>query len=199
MAAYVDSGEAILETLFNPPMAFAVTMPGWFETHFERMKAYNQFATLGVVVGTEATARVKRFSLVRDLIGPIKYKMSDTDLDKLKRGMILAARVFFEAGAESVYPASFVDVEIKRDNEIERLINEHIQKPDDLILNSSHPQGGNAISDDKKIGVVDSEFKVHGYDNLFVCDASVFPTTIRINPQFTIMAMADYFSHLGAL
>jgi len=55
------------------------------------------------------------------------------------------------------------------------------------------------MSDDPSIGVVDSRFRVHGYDNLFVCDASVFPTTIRINPQLTIMAMADYFSHLGVL
>ena len=125
--------------------------------------------------------------------------LTNADLEKMKRGMMLAARVFFEAGAESVYPASFIDLVIRRNDDIERLINEHIRKPDDLILNSSHPQGGNAMSDNKKIGVVDSKFKVHGYDNLFVCDASVFPTTIRINPQLTIMAMADYFSHLGVL
>ena len=36
--------------------------------------------------------------------------------------------------------------------------------------------------------------------NLFVCDASVFPTTIRINPMLTIMALADYAykEHIGA-
>jgi choline dehydrogenase-like flavoprotein len=28
-----------------------------------------------------------------------------------------------------------------------------------------------------------------------VCDASVFPTSIRINPQETIMAFADYAWH----
>ena len=32
----------------------------------------------------------------------------------------------------------------------------------------------------------------HGFANLFVCDASVFPTSIGINPQLTIMALADY-------
>jgi choline dehydrogenase-like flavoprotein len=48
------------------------------------------------------------------------------------------------------------------------------------------------MSDDPSLGVVDSRFKVHGSDNLFVTDASVFPTSIRINPQLTIMAFADY-------
>lgn len=104
-----------------------------------------------------------------------------------------------------VYPATFVDSPLDRDSyasqpdKIARFLDERIRKPEDLTLNSSHPQGGNPMSDDRAVGVVDSEFRVHGYDNLFVCDASVFPTTIRINPQLTIMAMADYFAHLGLL
>jgi choline dehydrogenase-like flavoprotein len=36
---------------------------------------------------------------------------------------------------------------------------------------------------------------VHGFANLFVADASVFPTSIGINPQLTIMALADYAWH----
>jgi choline dehydrogenase-like flavoprotein len=55
------------------------------------------------------------------------------------------------------------------------------------------------MSDETSIGVVDSHFRVHGYSNLYVCDASIFPTTIRVNPQLTIMAMADYFCHLGEI
>jgi choline dehydrogenase-like flavoprotein len=40
--------------------------------------------------------------------------------------------------------------------------------------------------------VVDPEFRVWGFDNLFVCDASVFPTSLGVNPQVPIMALADY-------
>jgi choline dehydrogenase-like flavoprotein len=39
---------------------------------------------------------------------------------------------------------------------------------------------------------VDESFRVHGFDNLFVCDASVFPTAITVNPQLTVMALANY-------
>ena len=33
---------------------------------------------------------------------------------------------------------------------------------------------------------------MHDTRNVYVCDASVFPTSIRINPQESIMAFADY-------
>jgi choline dehydrogenase-like flavoprotein len=48
------------------------------------------------------------------------------------------------------------------------------------------------MSDRPEVGVVDSGFRVHDTRNVYVCDASVFPTSIRINPQETIMAFADY-------
>jgi choline dehydrogenase-like flavoprotein len=43
-------------------------------------------------------------------------------------------------------------------------------------------------------GVVDNGFKVHGYENLFVADTSVFPTNIWVNCQATAMAMSHYAS-----
>ena len=36
------------------------------------------------------------------------------------------------------------------------------------------------------------DFRVHGYDDLYVCDASVFPTSLTVNPQLTVMALAHY-------
>jgi choline dehydrogenase-like flavoprotein len=39
---------------------------------------------------------------------------------------------------------------------------------------------------------VDESFRVHGYDNLYVCDASVFPGSVQVNPQMTVMSLARY-------
>ena len=39
-------------------------------------------------------------------------------------------------------------------------------------------------------GVVDSNCKVHGVDNLFVASSSVFPTGSHANPTLTIVALS---------
>jgi choline dehydrogenase-like flavoprotein len=71
-------------------------------------------------------------------------------------------------------------------------IGEEIRDDHDLSVNSSHPQGGNPMSLDALQGVVDSSFRVYGTTNVHVCDASVFPSSITVNPQLTVMAMAAY-------
>jgi len=67
-----------------------------------------------------------------------------------------------------------------------------VRDASDITLGTGHPQGGNVLSTDPARGVVDPDFKVYGYDNLFVCDASVFPSSIGVNPQLTVMALAHY-------
>jgi choline dehydrogenase-like flavoprotein len=67
----------------------------------------------------------------------------------------------------------------------------------DVLLGTGHPQGGNRISKNRGRdgidgGVIDPDFKVYGYDNLYVCDASVFPTATTVNPQLTVMTLAHY-------
>ena len=56
---------------------------------------------------------------------------------------------------------------------------------------SAHPQGGLRIDADPTRGAVRPDFRVHGVENLMVADASLFPSTIVVNPQWTVMALAD--------
>jgi choline dehydrogenase len=39
--------------------------------------------------------------------------------------------------------------------------------------------------------VVDDDFRVHGFENLYVCDASVFATIPRANTHLPTLALAE--------
>jgi choline dehydrogenase-like flavoprotein len=47
---------------------------------------------------------------------------------------------------------------------------------------------------DSEYSVVNPEFKVHGYENLYIGDASLFPNAPGINPSLTIFALAERLS-----
>ena len=69
-------------------------------------------------------------------------------------------------------------------------------KVTDLLLTASHLFGTCCISDDETSGVVNEEFKVFNYDNLFIVDSSVFPFPTKYNPQLTIMIYAKLASNI---
>ncbi len=61
-------------------------------------------------------------------------------------------------------------------------------------LASYHPQGTMRMGKDPKKSVVDPDGRMHDLDNVYVVDASLFPTTLLVNPQETVYAMASYLS-----
>jgi len=59
-----------------------------------------------------------------------------------------------------------------------------------VIIDMGHTAGTTRMSDDPKLGVVDSNCQVHGVAGLYVAGASVFPTNGHANPTLMIVALA---------
>lgn len=57
---------------------------------------------------------------------------------------------------------------------------------------TAHFLGGAVIGADAESGVVDSRQRVFGYENLLICDGSVLPANIGVNPSLTITALAEH-------
>ncbi|MGH2954510.1 MAG: GMC family oxidoreductase N-terminal domain-containing protein [Solirubrobacterales bacterium] len=180
--------EVIMETWFNPALSQAVAMPGWFEDHRHNMRRYAYMAATGVLVDTEPSARIGRSVFG----GPdIVYRPSDADLARLVEGLKLAGRIHFAADAKRVMPATFAYHSFTEPDQLERL-SDIVRTNEDIQLGTGHPQGGNSLGIKPETGPVDPrDFRVHGTANLHVCDASVFPTSIRVNPQLTVMGLAE--------
>ena len=54
----------------------------------------------------------------------------------------------------------------------------------------SHQCGTMRFGDDPKASVLDRDCRVHELDNLYVVDASFFPSSSAVNPTLTILANA---------
>ncbi|HEX9109647.1 MAG TPA: GMC family oxidoreductase, partial [Longimicrobiales bacterium] len=178
------------ETWFNPPVSQALNMPGWFEDHYRNMQRYSHLMAVGVLVGTERGAVVKK-ALTG---GPdLAYTPSESDLAKLADGLIELGQILFAAGAKRCMLNGWNYHEFTSPDQLDAIRRITADRAD-IALGTGHPQGGNAVSTDPALGVVDPHFRVHGMKNLYVCDASVIPSSLTVNPQLTVMSLAHYAS-----
>jgi choline dehydrogenase-like flavoprotein len=63
-------------------------------------------------------------------------------------------------------------------------------RPRDLTLMAFHPLGTARASTDPARGGVDADLEVRGTPGLYVADGAAVPTSLGVNPQITIMALA---------
>ena len=59
---------------------------------------------------------------------------------------------------------------------------------------TAHILGGCNMGSSAENGVIDSRHGVFGYPGLYVCDGSVIPANLGVNPSLTITALAERFS-----
>ncbi|HEX3173359.1 MAG TPA: GMC family oxidoreductase [Solirubrobacterales bacterium] len=60
------------------------------------------------------------------------------------------------------------------------------------VPSTAHILGGAVIGHGPEDGVVDSDQRVFGYENLLVCDGAAVPANVGVNPSLTITALAEH-------
>ncbi len=194
--AYVPpdgSAGFVLETWYNPPGANALAMPGYMDVHHVRMLEYGKSIAAAPLVGTRANGTIR----LRQNRPSIRLPIEEPEIDALAAGIGLLSGAFLTGGARLAVAAVGWGIEMKKPDDVVR-VRERLHKLARnrrhrhlLRFGTGHPQGGNAMSDDPTLGVVGADFRVRGIDNLRVCDGSIFPDSARVNPQWTILALAD--------
>lgn len=186
----VPEERMVIETAFGPPAVLGFLAPQWGNEFMKVVEAFDNLAVTAPTVASLSYGEIKR-NLLSDGGYVIDFKMNDEDWRRLAKGMNLTARAMFEMGAEEIYTTRFDARTLKRGESIDDYF-AGIGPVDNFKVESAHPQGGNVIHNDPRRGVVDENLKVHGLENLWICDASVMPASITLNLQFTIMALARY-------
>jgi glycine/D-amino acid oxidase-like deaminating enzyme len=185
--AFFESHELMFEATTTVPGVGAGSIPGMGERAMRDLGAFTNLVTLGFYVSDTSSGRVRRLPNGEAIA---TYRLNDLDARRMSVGIAVAAEVLLEAGASRVYPGLPGLDSISARADLEQLRDRSV-KPRHLRLTAFHPMGTARMGSDPDRSVVDSWGRHHSTDNLWVADASVFPSCVGVNPQMTIMAFAQ--------
>jgi choline dehydrogenase-like flavoprotein len=189
---YVDefADEGIMfEGAGGPPDYASMSFPFAGERHRDVMLRFPHMSQFGVMVSDVSRGHVRE----RAGRAEIRYDMNEEDVRTCKRGAELLVELYWAAGAEAVYTPVQGLGEL-RDGEIESLRRREVRARD-LTLLAFHPMGTARADARPDHGVVDGDLKLYGCEGVYVADGSVVPSSIGVNPQLTIMALATRLAY----
>jgi hypothetical protein len=190
---YVDEFAAegiMLEGAAGPPDYLAMVVPGRGAPHRDVMLEARHVAQFGVMVSDSSRGHVRALRRGAPIV---RYDLNAADVAKFKRGLEALCEVYRAAGArELLVPVR--GLPRLRPDDLAPLRDARIRAAD-LELMAFHPLGTARAGADPRTAVVDGDLRMHGVEGLHVADASAVPTSLGVNPQITIMALATRLAY----
>jgi choline dehydrogenase-like flavoprotein len=182
----VEGGYLLMANNLQPGAAAAV-LPGFGAEHRAWMEAYEHLAGTYAILDDEHPGE-----LVLDEVNkPVfKYTVRGNDLLKCRDFLKKSAQVMLAAGAQEVLIPDSRATVIRSEAELEKKIAEVDLRPGSILYAAPHPIGTCRMGEDPRTSVVNSRCESHDIGNLFLADASIFPTSISVDPSISIMAFA---------
>lgn len=188
-SAYSDklwSQGVLMISLFVPPSVIAAQLPGVGPAHSRLASDVDQIAMFGVMVHDEGGGIVQRNPFGRE---PLTfYRWSQSDRHAMFLGLKEAGETFFAAGAKEIFLPILgmpgVDADAFRRIDWDRLPVSRLE------CASQHPLGSCRMGPTAGSSAVDPHGQSWDVQNLYVADGSILPSSLGVNPQVTIMAMA---------
>ncbi len=163
-----------------PPELAATTMPleglelrGW-------LSAYERLASFGFMIRDESRGRV-RYPLGARL-PHIRYDLEDGDRRRMLRAMKFLGKVFFAAGARAVLLPLNLEHNVFRSAGALERADLSAAPASCFQMMAFHPLGTCGMG-----RVVDGSLRLD--ESVYVCDGSVVPESLGVNPQVTISAL----------
>ncbi|MAG57664.1 MAG: hypothetical protein CMJ83_15345 [Planctomycetes bacterium] len=167
------------------PGAVAAFVPGHGRVVTAAMQRLPRLAVAGVLLHDENRGRVRAR---RDGRPSVRAWPDAFDQEGLHEGIRMLGKLFFAAGARQLLLPFRQRTVVTRPEGLDDPTR-YVFRPYETILSSVHPQG-TAPMGITGAAPVTPEGEVRGARGLFVADGSLFPTSVGVPPQVTIMALA---------
>jgi choline dehydrogenase-like flavoprotein len=184
---YLEGGYLLMANQIHPS-ALAVSMPGLGDAHAALM---SQLPHIGGTISwlDDLPHELGEIQMGRKGNRVVHYDYGPDTQKVLKDALVKQAELQFAAGAKTLIVAGYQGIRLDSMADLPRLNNITFEAGG-LFLASPHPGGGCRMGSDVSDSVVDHHHRVHTFDNLFVSDSSVFPTSSALDPSLTIMAFS---------
>ncbi|MCG5051877.1 MAG: GMC family oxidoreductase [Myxococcales bacterium] len=119
----------------------------------------------------------------------LHYPFAPALVEAARDALVTMARIQFAAGAREVVSLHHEPLRLRHVGEVERLRAAPFAALDHTVF-SAHQMGGCAMGRSPAHAVTNEDGRVFGAQNVWVMDGSLFPTSLGVNPQLTIYALA---------
>lgn len=170
------------------PAYIAVGLAGNWAVNRHHMKDFNSMATFYVMTRSSSRGKVRNIPLFKGSYN-VRYMINNTELRNLSFGFAKLAEVLFAAGAKRLYPSIEGGLPITDKKESAHYLENNLPV-DRISLMSIHSFSSCPMGEDRDRCAVDSFGRLHGFENIYVNDASILPSSPGVNPQGPLMAVA---------
>lgn len=187
--AYFEDPElpgVLPHTLSMPPGALLLTMGGVGPEARANIQKAPYMAGCVVMISDKGEGEV---GIKSDGRADITYWFEPEDEENLRKGMRRTAEVLVAGGVKKllipIAGVGFVDTIDEAFAAIDAA-----KITDYTAMYAAHPMATCRMGTSIENSVIGPDGQAHGLKNLYIADGSIFPTSLGVNPQLTIMTMA---------
>jgi choline dehydrogenase-like flavoprotein len=176
----------LLEATFPPP-GISYSAGSLPDSDGDSLTLYPHMASCGTIISDGGNGRIVLPG--RSANPLVRYSLSQADTRKVVAAIAMASEIYLAAGAKEVYTGLPGLPPVKSQKDLTSL-KEGRWKPGDLKLSAYHPMGSARMGSAPTNSVVDPWGRIWDLPGAWIMDASIIPSSTRVNPQVTIMAVS---------
>jgi choline dehydrogenase-like flavoprotein len=170
----------------SSPAFLALWMSGRSENIYNKLLNWPNYAIYYASIISNSKGTIRNLPALDEPL--VRFSLSQKDMTLLGEGLYRLGKLLFEVGAEELLSPVQGFPLIKKPADLKvfkKALPHAITNITTIHLFSSCPMG-----EALRFCATDSFGKVHGYNNIYINDASMLPSPPGVNPQGTIMALA---------